>query len=407
MTTFTVATTVIFASLGLIALAFGLLARRYSFRVFAVGLVGLLVLATASTWITLAWPAIVNQLTSGLNRKLTAAKLEIQDMHGQLLTYDSQVQTLNSKYFALQKKYNAVETRLEKEIRGGKQAADLEKNRADDLDAKLKAEQVSHTKAVSKAVTVEAQCKKKSQQLAEKTKEAEQLKKEWDKERVKHIKTKGSLQICESNTEPSKEKPKKYILPTISPQILRAGLSRQLNADCYLSDPLRRRELVAGYTGNWYILRLKHHGKPLQFGSGQFGIPGDKKQIEACVRQLHKEVINPVAKVAKRIRLFVRGSANSRRIIGPVGASSIRFLTYLPLQKSGRYDLNSKQHSVAVPIHNKDLPYLRAYWLRQLIRPVLATAKPRQQHIEEINILQNIPLRKHNRTADFILYVKW
>jgi hypothetical protein len=49
MTAFNAATIVVFASLGLVALALGLLVRRYSGSALATGLAGLLALTTALT----------------------------------------------------------------------------------------------------------------------------------------------------------------------------------------------------------------------------------------------------------------------------------------------------------------------------------------------------------------------
>jgi Na+/H+ antiporter NhaC len=56
MTAFNTATLFLFAGVGLVALAIGFLSRRYSSPAFLVGLAGLLALATATTWITVAVP---------------------------------------------------------------------------------------------------------------------------------------------------------------------------------------------------------------------------------------------------------------------------------------------------------------------------------------------------------------
>ena len=50
MSAFNTATLLLFTGLGLVALAIGLLSRRYSAIALAVGLTGLLTLTTVSTW---------------------------------------------------------------------------------------------------------------------------------------------------------------------------------------------------------------------------------------------------------------------------------------------------------------------------------------------------------------------
>jgi hypothetical protein len=60
MSAFNLATVAIFASLGLVALALGLLARAYTTTALVTGLVGLLTLTTTSTWLAQAGPVIVN-----------------------------------------------------------------------------------------------------------------------------------------------------------------------------------------------------------------------------------------------------------------------------------------------------------------------------------------------------------
>ena len=54
MSAFNTASLLLFPGLGLVALGIGLLSRRYSASALAVGLAGLLILATASTWINSA-----------------------------------------------------------------------------------------------------------------------------------------------------------------------------------------------------------------------------------------------------------------------------------------------------------------------------------------------------------------
>ena len=73
MTASTFAAVAVFAGLGVVALALGLLVRRYSGGALAIGLIGLLTLATASTWIIYA-----GQETAAQNKELQTAREQIR-----------------------------------------------------------------------------------------------------------------------------------------------------------------------------------------------------------------------------------------------------------------------------------------------------------------------------------------
>ena len=424
MTTFTFATTVIFASLGIVGLALGLLARRYSLPVLAIGLAGLLALTAASTWITLTWPEFIDQATKELstqnvqlrntNVKLnevnTAATITLTKSHERTNRLDSRIQNLTSER-------DLIRTKNESTKAAG---ADLTRQidklvlEAARLETKLMEEGTKRAKAEQDVKVAETRLKKRLLIAERKKQEAERLNLDLNTEIEERKKTERLL--SEAHDMAKNDGRKLAVLrgklikqntSAIHPQFLRPALDNRLENGCYISRSLPRNELVLGLQGSWYALRLKNRGKPLVFADGQFRIPEAKKEIQECALRFHKEVVVPVAKVAKRIRLFVRGGADTRRIIGQVEDPEVRKITYLPLQQSGRYTRDPKQQAVTVPVRNEDLPNLRADWLRQLIRSALATSGADIKNIGAIDILQNKPGRRHERTADYLLYVEW
>src|SRR5215813_5264644 len=77
MSAFNPVTLLLFPGLGLVALAIGLLSRRYLASGLAVGLIGLLTLTTASTWISSAGPI-------SDNAELRETKAEAERLAGEL-----------------------------------------------------------------------------------------------------------------------------------------------------------------------------------------------------------------------------------------------------------------------------------------------------------------------------------
>jgi uncharacterized protein YPO0396 len=92
MTASSIATVVVFASVGLIALALALIARRYSASAFATGLVGLLALTTASTWITYAGEEIDVQVIDSLKAEIAARNKELQSSREQIQELQKRVE---------------------------------------------------------------------------------------------------------------------------------------------------------------------------------------------------------------------------------------------------------------------------------------------------------------------------
>jgi Skp family chaperone for outer membrane proteins len=319
MTAFNTAITVVFTSLGLVALALVLLVRRYSASAFAIGLVGLLTLITASTWITFGGPETDRQAIDNLKGEIAARNKDLQILR-------EQVQGLEKRLEDLEAENDRIPTDL---------AA---------AQARLRAAQQEFQIKVA--------------ELEKKTK-------------------------------------------AIPQQNVRQMLANRLDTSFYMSQLLEQRSLVAGLVGSWYVMRLRLGGKPFVFADGQFRIPDAAQEVKESALQLQKDVLGPVAQVAKSTRLFLRGGADYRRLVSAPEVREVHELLILPRLSDGSYAGVPRRLRPAVPVRNEDLPNLRADWLRQNIEPVFTYGSA------DIQILENPPAANQERTVDLILYVEW
>jgi hypothetical protein len=320
----TIAAVVIFASIGLVALALGLLARRYSGRALAIGLIGLLALTTASTWMTYAGPN-----TSAQNKELLSSREQIKGLEGR-----------------------------------------IESGRAE-LD-------------------------KAQQEVAKAKAEAEQLRAELQDQRAEVGELRKKLSEAQL-PPPSPPQP----VPTPINSELRRKLASRIDTPFYTSQPLEQRTLVAGLTGSWYVIRPKLGGKSLVFADGQFRLPEAVQELTESALQLHNDLLAPIRQVAKSTRLFLRGAADYRRLLGAPKALDARELQILKRLPDETYGAVPRRLPQSAHVRNEDLPNLRADWLSQHIRSALPLGSA------DITILENPPATGHERTVDLILYVEW
>jgi len=315
---------VVFAGLGLVALALGLLVRRYSGGALAIGLGGLLTLTTALTWIIYAGPE-----TAAPNKELQTAR--------------EQMRRLGERF-----------------------------------------------------ENAKAELGKAEQEAAKAIAEADRLRGELQDQRTEVGELKKRLSEAQ---QPPLSLPRPETIQ-IDPEI-RGKLANQLDTPFYTTQPLEQRTLVSGLTGSWYVIRPKLSGQPLVFADGQFRLPGAVRDLTESALQLEKDLLAPIRQVAKSTRLYVRGAADYRRLLGAPKESDTHELTILARLQDGTYGATPRRLPKPAHIRNKDLPNLRASWLSQQIRSVLPLGSA------EISILENPPATGHERTVDLILYVKW
>jgi hypothetical protein len=353
MTASTIAAVVVSAGLGLVALALGLLARRYSGHALAIGLIGLLGLTTATTWI----------ISTAL------------DSAGQ-----------NKELLSLREQARALERQLEKA------KAELGKAQQEAATANAEVE----------ALRVELQDQRadrgKSQQEAEKSKAAaERLREDLQEERAKVAMLEKKLLLAQQTRSST---------PQSAPSVVDSGdlrrrLDNRIDTPFYTLQPMEQRALVAGLTGSWYVVRPKLAGKPIVFADGQFRLPGAVQELTSSELQLQRDLLAPIQKAAKSTRLFLRGAADYRRLLGAPKELDARKLNILPLLPDGTYGAVPRRLPQSAHVRNQDLPNLRADWLSQHIRSVLPA------EFSNVIILENPPATGLERTVDIIVYVEW
>jgi hypothetical protein len=193
-------------------------------------------------------------------------------------------------------------------------------------------------------------------------------------------------------------------LPTTTDALIRSTLRQRRETPFYVSEPIQQGALVADLNGSWYRIQLKVRNKSLTFPGRQFKLSDQREDILESVGNLNKDLFGPVSKVAKQTAIFVRGSADARRIVGSTDAPLNRPISILVIQPDGTYAATTKQQTYkpSVPVRNEDLPNLRAEWLRETVSPVVELSES-----NKIRILENVPRAEQERTAEFFLFVQW
>lgn len=354
MTAFVTTTLLLFPGLGLVALAVGLLVRRYSLSALIVGLTGLLALAAASAWITAGPMSQLDKLVSdnaGLKETIARLKAELDDAR---------------------RPATESTTKTEPTEPQGPIAA---------LESELLAERSKRAETQDKAADAGRMAAAATARIADldrKLREAQDARLNGERR-------------AELGAQPP---------PAPAPPDL-PGIRRKLDGGdrSYYSINVER-ELIPDNRGIWYVVRLLQNGKDWSFADRQFVLTDatEIKEINESAARLREDVLLPLSQAGQKWRLYVRGAADSRHVVGPVG----RELTFLPRSANGTHSPKPIGKRVPMPVQNEGLPTLRADWLREIVRPVLGAIGK-----DEIEILENPPQPGHGRTAEFVLFVEW
>lgn len=351
--------------IGLVALAIGLLARRYSPSALVVGLTGLLALTTAATWIAAAGPTTYatqrdklmtdnEELKGAIARKQT----ELEDARKQ--TREPEARTLPT----------------------GHQPPNIEVER---LASELRTEQSNRAEAQRYAADADRRAAAATASVAElekKVREAQNGKAEAEHRAALLDEKLRAVQLMPPAPRPPD-------LPSIRRKLT--------DGDRPYYATQAERELIPGAKGTWYAVRLLQGGRDWNFADRQF-VLADATGIKASTVRLRDDVLLPLSQAGQNWRLFVRGAADARRVAGPVG----REIFYLPRLSDGTHSPEPRGKRVTVPVQNEELPTLRADWLREIVQPIIATVGT-----GDIEILENPPQPEHGRTAELILFVEW
>lgn len=352
MSAFNTATILLFPGIGLVALAIGLLARRYSISALVVGLTGLLTLAATSTWITATGP--VTDAT-----QLDRLKLDNDELKAAIARQQAD---------------------LEETRKRPPETAEVER-----LDRELQAEKARRGEAEQSAAAADrrvAATAARVSELDEKVHDAQAEKAEAE----------GRAVILEDKLRgippPATTPPPPDIL-SIRHKLTEGGLPH------YAAQEVR--ELIPGRMGRWYVVRLLQDGREWNFADRQFVLP-DAAGIKSSASHLRDDILLPLSQAGLSWRLFVRGVADARRVTGPAS----RELSFLPRLSDRTYSPQPSSKRLTVPIENDELPTLRAEWLREIVRPVFGAAAT-----SKIEILENPPQPEFGRTAELVLFVEW
>jgi hypothetical protein len=132
-----------------------------------------------------------------------------------------------------------------------------------------------------------------------------------------------------------------------------------------------------------------------------FGYPEQRRNSRKAYFSWKRTSSLPFGKWRKSTRLFLRGAADYRRLLGAPKEFDARELNILPRLPDGTYGAVPRRLPQPAHVRNVDLPNLRAGWLSWHIRSVLPLGTA------DIPILENPPAAGHERTVDLILYVDW
>jgi Skp family chaperone for outer membrane proteins len=112
MTAFSTAITVVFTSLGLVALALVLLVRRFSASALAIGVVGLIGLITASIWIIFGRPETDPRAIDNLKGEIAAWHRDLQSLREQVQGLAKRLEALEAENDRIPTDLSAAQARL-------------------------------------------------------------------------------------------------------------------------------------------------------------------------------------------------------------------------------------------------------------------------------------------------------
>jgi hypothetical protein len=338
----------LFASLALVGLAFILLARGYSVSVLGLGLAGLLALAMASTWMTLA--ASDADKIPELQRRIAGLEAENAKLQGENATLNSD-------------------------------------NR--------RASRQSEPAQLVTASQAGAPCDPTPNI------ELQQARREVAALATQKSRLEGDLQAERSRSE--------SFARTVKELEAKAGAIKQAPAQAIrarleegpgFASVTQSAAPVADHDGSWYSVRLVgRNGRPILFSPREFAMPDGASQtaeLGAGIARLNEEVLRPLGPA--RAQLFVRGGADLAPITKPTKAPPAPFKVVV--RRGGRYDLKAiREHAVPAQFANEDLPNLRAHWMAKEIERRLGLA--------EVPVLDNRPEADGERVAEILLHVRW
>lgn len=391
MLTLGIAPYILFPALGLVALAMGLLSRRYSAAALALGLTGLLALTAASTSIVTAPatavvdPTKVDQVAEPLKETIAQLRHQLESAQRSAVkstptptpTPAPTVAT-PSEIAQLQAKLDQARTELEQTQSEHR----AEQNRREEAERKREAAERASAEAAIRTADLVQKIGLSDGRIAELESKLGAAQAGLGAART---------EIAGLKKELEKQPPSSPPDPARIREKLASG-----DASHWTAHP--ERGLIAGRRGSWYVVRLLQGGAGWDFPDREFAL-ADTQRIAASAARLREDVLRPLSKAGIEWRLYARGAADARPVAGPAG----REVSYHPLKPDGTYPPQAEARArIPVRVQNDELPTLRADWLRQIVHPVIGAAGA-----TDIAILENPPRAGHGRKAELVLYVEW
>ena len=447
MSALSVATLVAFPSLGLVALALVLLGRRFTRSALAIGLVGLLLLTAATTWLVRAVPT-QSTATDELSAQLSVLERKLADSEKARLRSDQELR-LEQERAKPQKMPGDEEG--QRQIEGLQRRLGQAQEASDVLKAEAERRRIERESEASRRAQVERELQGARQRIIDlEQQNAALAEKKQEAPRpsvgvapsgasdpgasapvVSAPFASGRATSAPANSGVAKTAPsnsRQTDLPSASASPaprgsspvasagssaaaatsatagiadVRARLDKGAASSFYQVLPLGRRELVTGRRGHYYVLRPKIGEKPLRFPARQFRL-ASAGALQSSLRHLAEDIIAPLQRAGVTARLFARGSADSSRIAGPVETPDVASLAVLRRIPGGAYAAVPSQVHIDGAIRNEQLPVLRADWLRRQA----GRAMPGDV-AADMAILSDPPGRGYERRAELVLYVEW
>ncbi|MEO1650684.1 MAG: hypothetical protein AAFR60_06845 [Pseudomonadota bacterium] len=163
-------------------------------------------------------------------------------------------------------------------------------------------------------------------------------------------------------------------------------------------------EVVKGKTGKYYVIDIKNAetGARFQFGGGKYTLSRDSRSFRRGLQSFMKEVVTTIEGNLDYV-LFVRGSADSVPYSGRhENGYDYRQVKYMRSVGDGKYVNDFGVQAIGQRVRNKDLPFLRAEFLRSVITEVYP-AQPAIVLEGKVTDARS----NEDRNAELILYVNW
>jgi hypothetical protein len=164
------------------------------------------------------------------------------------------------------------------------------------------------------------------------------------------------------------------------------------------------RELVGGRSGRYYVVDLKDaaSGVRFYFEGGKYTLRATDAEVRRALNAFIAEVLSHM-QGAVRYELFVRGSADRKPYEGrPDPTTPMQRVAYLRAAGPDRYLGEQGETVIDTIVRNRDLPNLRAGFLRDL---VAATYPVKVPVVLEGAVTDKIDDR--DRNVELILFVDW